>query len=257
MSERAGSKGDKGDKGDKGRRGTSKQHLSKEPASKKMAARRSLATKGLPEGGEQVVRERAERRTTERSMVREAFVTRGVELVKKMAEVAPESLLATALGKRTALDTMATAMAALVATERSFDPDDEVFAAARAQGALQMKQLLERAGGAYSAEQLARILGKAGGRATIAAGRKSNIYFGLPTSSGYAYPKLQVATGGWILPGLRAFLDAFTLPDSWMKLVVLLEPSPRLGGRSPLEALHAGDTDLAVQVASAYGLHGA
>lgn len=120
-----------------------------------------------------------------------------------------------------------------------------------------MEELLDRAGGAYTAEQLATVLGKAGGRQTIAAGRKSNLYFGLPTASGYAYPRLQVTDAGTILEGLREFLDAFALPDPWMKLVVLLDPAPQLSGRSPREALLAGDVEGAVAVARAYGTHGA
>lgn len=99
---------------------------------------------------------------------------------------------------------------------------------------------MERAGGAYTAEQLAEVLGKAGGRQTIAAGRQTNLYFGLPTVAGYAYPKLQVTNEGALLPGLREFLDAFSLPDPWMKLVVLLDPAPQLAGRTPLDALLAG-----------------
>jgi|GEM_PF-1006885 len=240
----------------KGRKPPIKKQLADKPASRK-ATGRSPARKRVSAEREVVARERTEKAATRHSVVREAFVARGVEFVKKMAEVAPESVLATALGKRTALDTMATAMSALVATRRSFDHDDEVLVAARVRGALEIEKLLDRAGGAYSAEQLARVLGKAGGRATIAAGRKVNIYFGLPTSGGYAYPKLQVASGGRTLPGLREFLDAFTVSDPWIKLVILLEPSPKLGNRSPLEVLRAGDTDSAVRVASAYGSHGA
>ena len=193
-----------------------------------------------------------------RSPLRQAFLDRGLALVATLADTAPDEVLASALGKATAMDTVATAMTALVFAERTLDVQDRVLAAARARGARHMEELLARAGGAYTAEQLAAVLGKAGGRQTIAVGRKAHRYFGLPTAPGrYAYPKLQVAADGRLLPGLREFLDAFTLPDPWMQLVVLLEPSPRLAGRTPLDALRAGDVDGAAAVARAYGSHGA
>jgi hypothetical protein len=72
---------------------------------------------------------------------------------------------------------------------------------------------------------------------------------GLPTAAGYAYPKLQVTDAGTLLDGLREYLDASSLPDPWMKLVVLLDPAPQLSGRSPYEALLAGDVEGAIAVA--------
>ncbi len=192
-----------------------------------------------------------------RSPLRQAFLDRSVDLVRKMADRAPEEVLASALAEATPMATVASAMSAFVFQERELDRRDRALAASRAQGARLMEELLDRAGGAYTAEQLATVLGKAGGRQTIAAGRKSNLYFGLPTASGYAYPRLQVTDAGTILEGLREFLDAFALPDPWMKLVVLLDPAPQLSGRSPREALLAGDVEGAVAVARAYGTHGA
>lgn len=195
---------------------------------------------------------------TKLSPIREAFRDRAVRLVARIAEIAPEELLVSALGKTSAMDTVATAMGALVAPDRKLDERDRTLTAARARGAHVMTELLERAGGAYSAEQLAEVLGKAGGRQTISVGRKTNLYFGLPTPGGtYAYPKLQITAEGKILPGLREFLDAFTLPDPWMKLVVLLDPSPRLGGRVPYDELRAGEVAGPLAVARAYGSHGA
>lgn len=193
-----------------------------------------------------------------RSALRQAFLDRSTDLVARMADSAPEEVLAAALAKASPLDTVATAMSAFVFEERALDRRDRVLAAARARGAQYMEAVLERAGGAYTADQLAAVLGKAGGRQTVAVGRKTHLYFGLPTAAGaFAYPKLQVTSEGQLLGGLREFLDAFTLPDPWMQLSMLLEPSPRLAGRSPLDALRAGDVAGAAAVAAAYGSHGA
>jgi hypothetical protein len=106
--------------------------------------------------------------------------------------------------------------------------------------------LLDRAGGAYSAREWAEIMGD-----------DSRPGFSLPTGTGDIFPKLQITPTGRRVHGLDRFLDAFTLHDPWMKLVILLEPSPRLGGRTPLEALRDGDVEDAAAVANAYGSHGA
>lgn len=229
---------------------------------KRRPARGTTATRNAATGRTAAVerrtdRELAPRNRPARTPLRQAFLDRSLDLVRKMADRAPEEVLATALSEATPMATMASAMSAFVFQERALDSRDRVLAASRAKGARFMEELLDRAGGAYTAEQLAAVLGKAGGRQTIAAGRQSNLYFGLPTASGYAYPKLQVTDAGTLLDGLRDYLDAFALPDPWMKLVVLLDPAPQLSGRSPYDALLAGELDDAVAVARAYGTHGA
>ena len=151
--------------------------------------------------------------------------------------------------------TLAQAMTSFVFEERALDARDRVIAAALAEGARYKEELLERAGGAYTAEQIGQVLGGKS-RQAIAEGRKTNLYFGVPAGRGYAYPKCQVTESG-ILPGLRQFLDAFILPDPWMKLALLLEPSAQLEGRSPLDALRLGEVEPAVGVAKSYGGHGA
>jgi hypothetical protein len=217
-----------------------------------------------PRGGPEIVRpgragqaRPAPDRPPARSPLRQAFLDRVVALATRMADRAPDDVLASALAEATPLGTVATAMSAFVVDERALDAQDRALAAARARGAQFMAELLTRAGGAYTAEQLAEVLGKVGGRQTIAAGRASNRYFGLPTAAGYAYPRLQVTEAGAPLRGLRDFLDAVALPDPWMKLVLLLDPAPQLEGRTPLEALRSGNVSGAVAVAHAYGSHGA
>lgn len=189
------------------------------------------------------------------SAARQAFLERVVRYFAGLACTAPESVIAGALSEPTALGTAAYVLAESVVEERPLDEADRQIAAALASGARYKEKLLARAGDAYTAEQLGEVLGIS--RQAVNEGRKTNLYFGVPSGqTGFAYPKLQVTDTG-LLPGLRSFLDAFTLPDPWMKLAVLIEPSERLGGRSPLEALRAGDVDDAVMVAATYGSHGA
>lgn len=137
----------------------------------------------------------------------------------------------------------------------ALDESDHRIAAAIARGVALKARLLERAGGYYSSTQLGKILGIT--PQAVADGRSSR-YFGVPTSGNkFAYPKLQLTDTGLILPGLRDFLHAFVDADEWTQLVVLMDPSPRLGGRSPLDAIRRGDIDGAKAVAAAYGNHGA
>ena len=188
-----------------------------------------------------------------RSAVRQAFLDRSVDLLREIADSAPETVIAEALREPTAISTIAHALSESVAAERALDEADRQIAAAIAAGARYKEDLLERAGGAYTAEQLGTVLGLS--RQAVNDGRKANLYFGVPSGQSYAYPKLQV-TGSGVLTGLRDFLDAFTLPDPWMQLAVLVERSDRLA-RSPLEALRAGDVSGAVLVAETFGGHGA
>jgi hypothetical protein len=189
-----------------------------------------------------------------RSTARQAFLERVVNYFTELADTAPEPVIAGALAEPTALATAARALSESVVEERELDDADRQIAAALAAGARYKEELLQRAGGAYTGEQLAELLGIS--RQAVNDGRKTNLYFGVPTGQGYAYPKLQVGKDG-VLKGLRAFLDAFTLPDPWMKLVILIEPSERLGARAPLDAIRQGDVDAAIVVAATYGDHGA
>jgi hypothetical protein len=189
-----------------------------------------------------------------RSAVRQVFLDRVMNLFTDLADNASDSVIATALAEPTALGTAALALAESVAAAQPLDEADRQIAAALAAGAQYKEELLTRAGGAYSAEQLAQLLGIS--RQAVNEGRKTHLYFAVPSGQSYVYPKLQLTSRG-PLPGLRDFLDGFSLPDAWMKLSVLVEPSERLGGRSPLEALREGDVEAAVLVAATYGGHGA
>jgi hypothetical protein len=214
--------------------------------------RKALA--GAEASAQRVERARGTSTIGVRSAVRQVFLDRVVNLFTELADNASDSVIATALAEPTALGTAALALAESVVADQPLEEADRQIAAALAAGAQYKEDLLTRSGGAYSAEQLGRLLGIS--RQAVNDGRKTHLYFAVPSGQSYAYPKLQLTEGG-LLPGLRDFLDAFTLPDAWMKLSVLVEPSERLGGRSPLEALRAGDVEGAVMVAATYGGHGA
>jgi len=118
-------------------------------------------------------------------------------------------------------------------------------------------ELLEQAGGALSAAEFGERVGHITQRA-VAKGRKDLRFLGVPVAGNqYIYPSVQLTDHGAIVVGLHDFLNAFHTRDPWTQLMVLLAPSPRLGGRRPIDALRSGAIADAVQVARAYGEHGA
>lgn len=114
--------------------------------------------------------------------------------------------------------------------------------------------LLERAGGSLSLTQATKLLGvsRQALHKRIAAGTA----LGMMVGNEIAVPKLQFSEQGGrqeILPGVgtvtRLFKDSAAGP--WMALQFLVEPDPNLG-KSPIEALRAGDESLVEHAARAY-----
>ena len=69
------------------------------------------------------------------------------------------------------------------------------------------------------------------------------------------YPACQFTRDGQVVAGFPEVLRAFRIENPYTRLAVLITPSPALGGRTPLDALAAGDRTGAVQAARAYGEH--
>jgi hypothetical protein len=67
-------------------------------------------------------------------------------------------------------------------------------------------------------------------------------------------PAFQIDSAGSVLPHLREVLDPFaTIDDTWTIARWVKAPSGRLDGRSPAEALRAGEKERVVAVASSFG----
>jgi hypothetical protein len=114
--------------------------------------------------------------------------------------------------------------------------------------------LLQRAGGSLSLTQATKLLGvsRQALHKRIAAGTA----LGMMIGSEIAVPKLQFSeTGGRqeILPGIGSVTKLFkdTQAGPWMALQFLVDPDPNLG-KSPIEALRAGEDRLVEQAARAY-----
>jgi hypothetical protein len=73
---------------------------------------------------------------------------------------------------------------------------------------------------------------------------------------GYRYPVWQFHDSG-VLPGLADVLKALASHDSWMQVAFFVNKNELLDGETPIEALKAGKLDNVLDVAVAYGEHGA
>ena len=116
------------------------------------------------------------------------------------------------------------------------------------------KELLERAGGALSLTQATKLLGvsRQALHKRIAAGTA----LGMMIGNEIAVPKLQFSEMGGrheIVPGVGCVTKLFKDSEAgpWMALQFLVDPDPNLG-KSPIEALRAGDERLVEQAARAY-----
>jgi hypothetical protein len=131
----------------------------------------------------------------------------------------------------------------------------EELAASRIEGLIYRRELLERAGGVLGGVEAGRLLGLT--RAAVDKQRRRGqllaVDIGRP---GWCYPAFQF-TGDGTLAGLAEVLEALRLPDGWAVLAFFLEEAEELGGRTPAEALAAGDLEAVVGVASLYGEHAA
>lgn len=114
----------------------------------------------------------------------------------------------------------------------TYNPMAEALAA----GARLKTQLVSRAGGALSSEEVAANLGIK--RQAVDKRRKTRKLLGVPTPSGdWVYPARQFRQDGQPLDGLPELLAAFGVSDPWMQLQHLLVPDPDLGGNSILGLL--------------------
>jgi hypothetical protein len=138
------------------------------------------------------------------------------------------------------------ARAAMAASVVAVDP----LAEAKARAIQAEAELLEAAGGTLTADDVAQLLGIT--RQAVERRRDRGTVLALRASGGmFVYPVCQFQDGQ-LLAGIDRFLAAFPEGTSpWSILNVLVGPSDALDGRTPLEALRAGDIDQATEVAEA------
>jgi hypothetical protein len=131
----------------------------------------------------------------------------------------------------------------------------EPLAPAFIRGIEAKRRLIEDNGGALTAEQVAESFGIT--RQAVEKRRRAGKLLALTTGRhGYRYPAWQFTDAGTI-PGLEGVLGALASQDEWTQTAFFVGHNPRLGNRTPVEVLKAGDLESVLTAAEVYGEHGA
>jgi len=193
--------------------------------------------------------------------VRLEFVRLGMEAVLRLAERLDEATLRQAISGESSIGALVKALnsgdALTEAAERERqDGGRERLERVRLQAVRNKERLLARAGGTLSTAQVAAHLGMTpqGVARRRNAGKLIAVELG---KHQYRYPAFQFAAGGGTLPGLEQVLALLAQWSPWARLSFLLTENPWLQGRSPAEALAAGDLEAVSQAALAFGEQGA
>jgi hypothetical protein len=132
---------------------------------------------------------------------------------------------------------------------------EDPLAAAKFRGLERKRQLVEAAGGALSAQDVAELLGIT--RQAVDKRRTQNQLIALTQGKrGYIYPSFQFEDGNAI-SGLGDVLEQLKSFDPWMQLAFFVNANDRLNGKTPVAALRAGKQSDVLRAARTYGEQGA
>lgn len=178
--------------------------------------------------------------------LREAFRRRALGAVERMArETAPEALVA-ALAAPTDTGTLARAAADQAASEALRQLDPLVVAIARSAEA--KVRLAEQAGGLLPADTAGQLLGIS--RAAVDKRRGGGKLLAVRVRSDWHYPVCQFRDGE-VLNGLPEVVAGLGDTTGWSVLSFLLSEDDALGGRTPLDALRAGELTAVIRLVAA------
>ncbi|HET6764638.1 MAG TPA: hypothetical protein VFH27_13230 [Longimicrobiaceae bacterium] len=196
-----------------------------------------------PRGGNLFVREAA--------ALEDAFIARYTGYVRRIGRTASYDVLLRALSTSDDVNGLALA---LESAGRPAASAADPLAGARLRSARARQELLERAGGAYQAGEVAAMLGVT--RQAVHGRYKRGSILGLPQGeTEILYPACQFTREGQVVAGLGEVLAAFGVQNPWTQLAVLMAPSAAAGGNTPLQSLAAGDRQGALMAVRGYGEH--
>jgi hypothetical protein len=136
----------------------------------------------------------------------------------------------------------------LAARHHASDP----LASARLRGIVAQEQL---AADTLSAGEVAKLLGIS--RQAVDKRRKERTLLALERPKrGNRYPAWQFTESG-VLEGLETVLDALQGHDTWAQARFMTSGNARLGGKTPILRLEAGDIEAVVRAAELFDEHGA
>jgi len=128
------------------------------------------------------------------------------------------------------------------------------LAEAKLLGQVRRKELLEAEGGVLGPEEVGNLLGIQ--RQSVDKRRKAGTLLALGVGNRFVYPAWQVESNN-VLPHLEEMLMALKSHDEWRKLSFFVNGNVRLNGKSPLNALRAGEYEEVLKAAKTLGEHGA
>lgn len=180
-----------------------------------------------------------------------AFVRRYTHVLERVAREASTEALEDALAAPDDLGGLVGVLEEVGTTLPPPDPDP--LAAARLRAVRMKRELLERAGGAWSTGRVAEFLGIT--PQAVHGRRSRGTLLGVRAPNGdYVYPVMQFHSHG-VVPGMAEVLRAFQVEDPWTQLSVLLSSAGRLGGQTPLQAVLEEHIQEAMEAVASYGDH--
>lgn len=189
----------------------------------------------------------------EKRALAEAVLLRSVPLLGRMVAGASADALLTALSAPTDVGTLARLISVTGGADERVE-DVDPLADAFARGAEIKRELLAEAGGGWPVSRVADHLGITR-QATDKRRRRSRL-LAVDWGGEYLYPALQFAADG-VVPHFPAVLGAFQVANPWTRLSVLLSETPRLPGRTVIEALREGHLEEALHAVRTFGEQGA
>jgi hypothetical protein len=180
------------------------------------------------------------------------FQVRATRAVESLLAVLDPAVLVEAASAPTDVEVLVSALqqAAVLNSMLTQDP----LAEAKLRGQLRRKELLEAEGGVLGPEQMGNLLGIQ--RQSVDKRRKAGTLLAVELGNRFAYPAWQIE-GNSTLPHLEEVLEALKDHDEWRKLSFFVNGNVRLGGKSPLNALRAGQYNDVLTSARSLGEHGA
>ncbi|MGO4573309.1 helix-turn-helix domain-containing protein [Microvirga sp. 2TAF3] len=171
--------------------------------------------------------------------VQAAFLRRALSALERIAGNVPTKTLTEILAAPTDVGSLAQLLSRSEVVGSAVT-DLDPLAPALARNVEHRQTLLNRAGGALSADEAGQILGIT--RQAIDKRRRAGTLLAVREGSDWRYPVCQFDNGE-VVAGIPDVVRGFGAASPWVALDFLLAPDANLAGRTPLEALRAGDRD--------------
>ena len=182
--------------------------------------------------------------------MRAAVLKRAMRAVVHALAEADSTSIEKILDAPTDVGSVARLLATVIENERAVHTLDPT-AAAILRGAKMKQELLDRAGGAFDASQVAGLLGVS--KAAVVKRVHSGTLLAITDPSGHLrFPVAQFTDVG-ALSGLKEVLAAFNVESPWTRLAVLLDTDDAVGGKRIIDALRDGELQRVLDVVRSFG----